>query len=537
MSDLKWWQKGIIYQVYPRSFLDSNGDGVGDIRGIEKKINYFVELGINAIWVCPFFPSPMKDFGYDISNYCGVDPIFGTMKDFQRLVKSCHANELKVIIDLVPNHTSDQHPWFLESRKDIDSPKRDWYIWKDPQSDGSPPNNWLSVFGGPAWEYDKQTSQYYFHQYLSCQPDLNYENPEVLKAILRVMIFWLNEGVDGFRVDVIGRLKVDPLFRDEPLNAAWNGEWEYQKLLPIYTYNLPEVHQIVKEFRRVIDKYNDRVLIGELNFLGIKDVISYYGDNNDECHMPFNFQLIHHDWTASTLKITIDEYERYLPKDAWPNWVIGNHDWHRMASRIGNEKYRLAIMLLLTLRGTPIWYYGDEIGLESIDIPIDKIQDPWAKNNPKIAKKINRDPARTPMQWDASINSGFCPPSIKPWLPISSDYQERNVDNLQRDPNSVLNFTKKLIHLRNENISLYSGKYEAIDCGDIDILAFKRISENRKIFFIYLNFSILKKNIKLNEETVLKAEVSTKNINCNDHTSQNIILHPFEGKVFSTSYY
>ena len=436
-----WWQTGIIYQIYPRSYQDSNGDGVGDLPGIEARLDYVQSLNVGAVWLSPIYPSPMHDFGYDVADYCAIHPLFGTLADFDRLLAEVHRRGMKLILDLVPNHTSDEHPWFIESRASRDNPKRDWYIWRDPAPDGGPPNNWLSYFGGPAWTFDQQTGQYYMHQFVTQQPELNYRNPAVVAALLDSMRFWLDRGVDGFRVDVIWLMMKDPLFRDEPPNPNWDGVNPHNSLRHIYTANLPEVHGLIREMREVLDAYDDRMMVGEI-YMPNEDLVTYYGGPaGAECHLPFNFQLINAPWDAAAVRRMVDAYEAILPAGAWPNWVLGNHDQHRLATRIGPAQARVANMLLLTLRGTPTCYYGDEIGMENVPIPPEMVQDPPALNQPEIAHLVGRDPERTPMQWDASPNAGFAPAGVRTWLPLAADFAVRNVAAQESaDPTSFLTF-------------------------------------------------------------------------------------------------
>src|SRR5713101_8763842 len=324
-SDETWWRHGIFYQVYPRSFQDTNADGVGDLAGIIERLPYLKELGIDAVWLSPIFPSPMADFGYDISDYTGVDPLFGTMADFDALISAAHASGLKLILDLVPNHTSDRHPWFIGSRSSRDDEKRGWYIWCEPAADGGPPNNWMSEFGGSAWAYDAATRQYYHHAFLAHQPDLNWRNPEVRQAIHDVMRFWLRKGVDGFRVDVIWHLIKDEQFRDNPPNPDFReGQPPHWKVLPLRTTDQPEVHDVIAEMRRVIDEFDARVLIGEI-YLPVERLVTYYGKNLAGAHLPFNFALLSAPWNARAIEKLLADYEAALPDGAWPNWVLGNH--------------------------------------------------------------------------------------------------------------------------------------------------------------------------------------------------------------------
>ncbi len=458
-TSFRWWQQGIIYQIYPRSFCDTNADGVGDLPGILKKLDYLKWLGVHAVWISPVYPSPMADFGYDISDYTNIDSVFGTLQDFDRLLDAAHDRGIKVIVDLVPNHTSHLHPWFVSSRSSRRSPKRNWYIWRDPGPDGGPPNNWLSNFGGSAWTFDALTGQYYYHAYLAAQPDLNWRHKDVQEAMHNVMRFWLDRGVDGFRVDVIWHLVKDDRFRDNPPNRAYKpGEWPYKKLLATYTTDRPEVHDIIAGMRAVIDEYEDRLMIGEI-YLPIERLVTYYGVAGDGCHLPFNFQLISISWNGLAIGSTIDAYEAALPPHGWPNWVLGNHDKSRIATRLGAKQARVAAMLLLTLRGTPTLYYGDELGMEDAAIPPEMLKDPWERNVPGLG--LGRDPVRTPMQWNDSPHAGFS--QVSPWLPVASDYRQRNVASAQTDPYSLLSLYRALIGLRQTEPALNVGTFRRLE--------------------------------------------------------------------------
>jgi alpha-glucosidase len=490
-----WWQKGVIYQVYPRSFQDSNGDGIGDLPGIITRLDYIKNLGVECVWLSPIYPSPMHDFGYDVADYCDIEPMFGTLADFDQLLAETHQRGMKLILDLVPNHSSDEHEWFIESRSSRDNPKHDWYIWRDPAPDGGPPNNWLSVFGGPAWTFDETRGQYYLHQFVRQQPELNYRNPEVLAAMLDVMRFWLDKGVDGFRVDVIWFMIKDALFRDEPPEPNWAGGVPYNSLQHIYTQNMPEVHDVIKAMRAVLDSYDERMMVGEI-FLPVDKLMKYYGDNLDECHLPFNFQFLARGgdfnaptlWNAQLMRRIVDDYEAALPAGGWPNWVLGNHDCHRMATRFGPANVRSATMLLLTLRGTPTCYYGDELGMENVPIPPEFLQDPPAVNQPELADIVGRDPARTPMQWDGGPNAGFSTPEAQLWLPLAADYAERNVARQETDPTSMLSLFRALIQLRQAEPALHVGDYTAIESGHDQVFAYLRTAPGADKFMVVLNF-------------------------------------------------
>jgi alpha-glucosidase len=482
MADALWWQHGIVYQIYPRSFQDSNGDGVGDLEGIRSRLDHLVDLGVDALWISPVYPSPMADFGYDISDYRGIDPLFGTMEDFDRLLADARARRLKVILDFVPNHSSDQHPWFHQSRASRDNPKRNWYIWRDPAPDGGPPNNWLANFGGPAWTWDGATGQYYYHAFLPEQPDLNWRNPDVREAMCEVLRFWLDRGVDGFRVDVVWHLMKDELFRDNPPNPAWNnGMPSIDRRLQLYSCDRPEIHDVVAQLRAVIDAYPDRVLIGEI-YLPLERLVAYYGESLEGAHLPFNFQLIFAAWNAGEIARIVRDYEAALPKGGWPNWVLSNHDQKRIATRVGAAEARVAAMLLLTLRGTPTLYYGSEIGLEDVPIPSDRVQDPWEKNEPGLG--FGRDPARTPMPWDGSENAGFS--TATPWLPLNPDWRERNVERLSADPTSILNLYRRLIALRRSHPALSRGDYVHAHVEG-DLYAYERRNGDERLL-VGLNF-------------------------------------------------
>lgn len=478
---MHWWQTGIVYQVYPRSFQDTNGDGVGDLKGIAQRLDYIAGLGVDAVWLSPVFVSPMADFGYDIADHKAVDPLFGTLVDFDALVTRAHALGLKIILDLVPNHTSNRHPWFVESRVSRQSAKRDWYIWRNGAPEGGPPNNWLSEFGGSAWQYDAATDQYYYHAFLKEQPDLNWRNADVRRAMHDIMRFWLDRGVDGFRVDVMWHLMKDEAFRDDPRNSDWKeGEADYRRNLPVHSTDRPEVHEIVRGLRAVIDEYPDCVLIGEI-YLPVERLVAYYGENLSGAHLPFNFSLIGTPWEAGAIAALIERYEAALPPGAWPNWVLGNHDRPRLASRIGEAQARVAAMLLLTLRGTPTLYYGDELGLPQVAIPPGLVRDPWARNVPGQG----RDGCRTPMPWDGSRFAGFS--DAESWLPLNPDAGIRNVATQDGDSTSLLSLYRRLIALRRTEPALNCGDYRPLAQSD-RALAFVRAAEGAR-WVVALNFT------------------------------------------------
>jgi alpha-glucosidase len=473
----RWWQTGVVYQVYPRSFGDSDGDGIGDLEGIRRHLDYLAWLGVDAVWISPFYRSPMADFGYDVADHIDVDPLFGDLAAFDRLLADAHARGLRVIVDYVPNHTSDRHPWFVESRSSKDSPKRDWYTWRDPKPDGSPPNNWISVFGGSSWAWDEATGQFYLHSFLAEQPDLDWRNAAVHDAMFDVARFWLDRGVDGFRIDAAQFIGKDHLVRDNPPNphperTAHMGAWSRQ--LHLYDQGHPDLHNVYRGFRGLVDSYtNDRVTIGELHHEEYAEWAAFYGRDLDELHVPFNFHLLLAPWDATAVRCVVDAIEAALPDGAWPNWVLGNHDQQRLASRIGLGQARLAMLLLLTLRGNPTIYYGDELGLRNLELRPDQIRDPWGLVEPGQG----RDPARSPMPWDGTPGAGFTDGGVEPWLPFTPDAATANVEVQRGDPESLLNLTRDVIRLRREHPALVSGVHRTVDGVPDGTFCFLRSTE------------------------------------------------------------
>jgi len=468
--DLRWWQRAVIYEIAPISFQDSNGDGKGDLPGLLQRIDYLGWLGIDAIWLTPIYCSPMLDLGYDIADFCAIDPLFGTMQDFDQLVAQLHARDMRLMLDFVPNHTSDRHPWFLESRASRTSRKRQWYIWADACADGGAPNNWLSRFGGSGWQWDEQTEQYYYHSFLLEQPDLNWRNPEVREAMADVLRFWLRRGVDGFRVDASAVLAEDELLRDDPPNPQFTKDTPPpQRLTRVFTDDRRESMTYIEEIRKVIDEFEDRVLAGEVQ--GKSDRIGhFYGEQQPRLHLPLNFALLDTPWDAFSLQASIDKYLNAIPKDAWPDWVIGGHDKRRVASRLGQPQARILAMLSLTIRGTPLLFAGDEIGMEQVPIPPEQIQDPFEKLVGGYG--LNRDPERSPMRWDAGPAGGFT--SGQPWLPMGRNVAERNVARLQADERSLLWLYRRLIQVRRKEPALVAGDYVPMRSRN-DILMYRRV--------------------------------------------------------------
>ena len=516
---MAWWQSGIVYQVYPRSFQDTDGDGVGDLRGIARRLDHLVALGVDAVWLSPIYPSPMADFGYDISDYTGIDPLFGNLADFDALVAKAHGLGLKLILDFVPNHTSDRHPWFIESASSRTSAKRDWYLWRDPAPDGGPPNNWLSNFGGPGWTLNEATGQYYYHSFLPQQPDLNWRNPAVVAAMHDALRFWLKRGVDGFRVDVMWMMIKDDQFRDDPPNPDYQpGGSSHDRLLPLYTADRPEVHEVVAGLRSVLDEFGDRVLIGEI-YLPIDRLVTYYGPHLNEAQLPFNFQLLlMSGWSAETIARIITDYEGAMPAGGWPNWVLGNHDRPRIATRVGPAQARMAAMLLLTLRGTPTIYYGEEIGMVDVPIPPDEVQDPAEKREP--GKGLGRDPERTPLPWDASPGHGFT--SGKPWLPFGS--QGMDVAAQDADPQSMLNLYRRLIELRKTSPALLHGAVAKVR-AEGTVLSYERRTAEQRLA-VHLNLGEASQSVAVESGRVLLSSTGR-----HDAVAKRLTLAAGEGIV------
>jgi alpha-glucosidase len=446
------------------------------------------------------------------------------MADFDALIAAAHAKGLKVILDFVPNHTSKQHPWFRESRSSRDNPKRDWYIWREGKADGSPPNNWISQFGGPAWTRDEATGQFYLHSFLPEQPDLNWRNPEVREAMFDVLRFWIKRGVDGFRVDVIWLLIKDEALRDNPVNPGYQPtQREHQRLLSVHNCDQPEVHHVIAGMRAVLDHDSDRVLIGEI-YLPMERLVAYYGQDLSGAHLPFNFQLIQTAWSPPAIAKLVDEYEAALPAGGWPNWVLGNHDQPRIAARVGVAQARIAALLLLTLRGTPTMYYGDELGVGKVHIPHDAVQDPWEKNEPGLG--LGRDPARTPMAWDATANAGFS--EVSPWLPLDPQSRTRNVEACRKDKGSILCFYRELLALRRRCSALHSGGFRLIGVEG-EALVYERADERESIV-VCLNFGASPQQVRLPAHFA-KAKVLISTDGERADFNDEMVLRPDEGVV------
>jgi glycosidase len=486
-AQVDWWKSAVIYQIYPRSFQDSTGNGVGDLPGITGRLDYLKNtIGIDAIWISPMYPSPMADFGYDVSDYTDVEPLFGTLNDAGRLIEEAHRLGLKVIIDWVPNHSSDQHPWFTESRESLDNPKRDWYVWAEPGGDGQPPNNWLSVFGGIAWTLDDRTQQYYLHSFLAEQPDLNWRNPEVVDAMMDTLRFWLDRGIDGFRMDVAHFMAKDPLMRNNPIAPAppqgTKGLKEYDTQEHLYDKGHDDIFAMHARIRSVLDEYDDRFAVGEIHELDWTRWAKYFGTEGDGLHMPFNFSLLWAPWDANAFREQIMGQESVLPDGAWGNHVLGNHDEPRFATRFGPERIRAAAVLLLTLRGTPTLYYGEELGLVDCSVEPGDEQDPWGRNHPDL----NRDGCRSPMQWNSGPGMGFTLPGITPWLPFA-DPSTSVADQLD-DAGSTLTLYRALIDVRHETQALIQGSLTMLDSNQDHVLSYSRTHDGDTVH-IAINFT------------------------------------------------
>ncbi|MEJ1159129.1 alpha-amylase family glycosyl hydrolase [Prosthecomicrobium sp. N25] len=468
-----WWQTGIVYEIYVRSFQDTDGDGVGDLAGIAARADYLADLGVDAVWLTPFYPSPMADFGYDVADYVGVDPVYGTLADFDAMLAALRDRGIRTVLDLVPNHTSDRHPWFVESCASRTSPRRAWYVWRDAAPDGGLPNNWLSQSGASAWTFDPATGQYYLHSFLPEQPDLDWRNPAVRSAILDVMRFWLDRGVAGFRVDVFQGLLKDPAFRDDPPNPDFrDGDPTFTRLAQTNSSNQPGVVDIAAGMRALLAGYpGDPVLIGEI-YAPVERLAGYYGPGLSGVQLPFNFNLFAVPWEAAAIRDLVLRYEAALPDGAWPNWVLGNHDIARVATRLGPAQARIAMMLLLTLRGTPTLYQGDELGMEDVEVPPDRVRDSFAR----FGKGRGRDPERAPMPWDEGPYRGFS--RVEPWLPAPAPGRPPSAATQAGEPGSLLALTRALVALRRAEPALSEGSWRAVSAPD-GVLAYDRAEAGR----------------------------------------------------------
>lgn len=499
-----WWQDGVIYQIYPRSFADGSGDGVGDLEGILEHLDYLKgrpdSLGVDALWLSPFYPSPGYDFGYDISDYEDVDPLFGNLSLLERLIEEAHRRDIRVILDLVMNHTSHLHPWFVESRSSRSNPKRDWYLWQDPGPFGRPPNNWQAVFGGPAWEWDASTGQFYYHMFLKEQPDLNWRNPEVQDAMLGMVERWLQRGVDGFRLDVVNAYIKDERLRSNPF--TW-GLRPYDQQKHLYDKDRPELKAILQRFRSLLDRYPERYSVGEVMGHDAALAASYVGDGRHLLHQAFNFTFLKLPWRAAAFQKAILEWDAALPEGAWPCQVLNNHDISRVVSRTGGRAHadaraKVAATLLLTLRGTPFLYYGEELGLPDTPIPRAELVDPPGRKYWPFYK--GRDPARTPMPWSAAPHAGFSPEtSPPPWLRLNPDWSTRNVVAQQASRGSVWQHYQGLLKLRRESVALRQGAWRPLITEPDQALCYLREHEEQ-VMLVALNFGCHRQMVSLDAE-------------------------------------
>ncbi len=490
-----WWKHAVFYEIYPRSFADTNNDGVGDLKGIDRHMDYLHWLGVSAIWITPMFPSPQVDFGYDVSDYENVNPEYGTLADMDGLLAHGKKEDVRVILDFVVNHTSDKHPWFVESRSSLNNPKRDWYVWRDGKGPGVPPNNWTAIFGGSGWKLDPTTNQYYYHYFYAEQPDLNWRNPEVEKAMFDVTRWWYKRGVAGFRLDAVDTMYEDPEFQDNSIISIEKNVYGDPITDEKYNKKLPEVHAALQRLRKVADEHN-AVLIGETWTSDIAELKKYYGENNDEIQMPMDFMF------TTINRLSPAEFRKQIAElDAsggWPVYVLSNHDIRRAYDRYGDGTHndqiaKLMAALQLTLRGTPILYYGEELGMENNDPQrVEDVKDPIGKRG--WPKEKGRDGERTPMQWSAARNAGFS--EAQPWNPVDPKYQQYNVEAERKDPKSILNWYRKLLTLRRTNAALREGNYTALNEDDPNVLAYMRSYKGQNTVVV-LNMSGTDQKVKL----------------------------------------
>ena len=485
---LPWWKGAVIYQIYPRSFLDTNGDGIGDLKGVLKGLDHIASLGVDGIWISPFFTSPMADYGYDVADFCGVDPIFGTLEDFDAIVARAHALGLKVIIDQVYSHTSDHHDWFIESRTSRDNPRADWYVWADPKADGSPPNNWQSVFGGPSWEWDARRGQYYFHNFLKEQPDLNLYHPEVQEALIAAGRFWLERGVDGFRLDALNFAMHDQRLRDNPPSGVTAFEATRPFDMQVHKYNMsqPEIVGFIEKFRAMLDEYPGTFTVAEVGGPNPIEEMKAFTAGEGRLNSAYNFDFLYaKDLDAPRVIRSAQQWDQ-AEDEGWPSWAFSNHDAPRAitrwaASEHRDEMARLYMMLLVTLRGNPIIYQGEELGLPQANVPYSKLKDPEAISN--WPKTLGRDGARTPMPWRADeVHAGFS--SAEPWLPVDPEHAKLAVDQ-QQGNDSVLRFTAEVLNTRKRFQALLSGGMTFLDGGDDSVLIVKRAIEGETILALF----------------------------------------------------
>jgi alpha-glucosidase len=530
-SPTPWWQTTVVYQIYPWSFADSNGDGIGDLAGITSRLDHLVDLGVGAVWLSPFYRSPMNDFGYDVADYCDVDPRFGTLADAEALMVRAHELGLRVIVDLVPNHSSIDHPWFVDSASSRDNAHHDWYVWQDwnPARTDGRPNNWLSVFGGPAWSWNEVRQQWYLHSFLPQQPDLNWRNPAVQDEFDEILRFWLSRGVDGFRVDVAHFMMKDPDMRDDPTVEAdmsfYKDAGDYSTLHHTNSGGHLDNLDIYRRWRDVANEFGtDRYLVGEIHDFSPMQWMRWFGEGDGLTH-PFNFSLLKAKWDAQAVRANVDEYEAALATkpNAWGNWVMGNHDEHRIASRLGAEQAKIAMLMLLTLRGTPTLYYGDELGMNDVEIAPDQERDPWGIRVPGLG--LGRDPERSPMLWDTTVNAGFCADGVTPWLPIGTQAATHSVAVQRGVEGSTYCLIQDIVELRRSSPALTTGGYQALDAPD-GVFAYERTNDGDRVI-VALNFTNEPKVLRMSVDKI----VLSTHANRGDVEQGRITLQPNEGVV------
>lgn len=531
----EWWKSGVIYQIYPRSFHDTDNDGIGDLPGITAKLDYLAGLGIDAVWLSPVFLSPQYDFGYDIEDYRQIDSIFGTMDDMELLIKEAHRRDIRVIMDLVVNHTSHLHPWFRKSCLSRDNDKSDWYIWHEGKN-GRPPNNWKSAFGGSAWEWDSRRRQFYLHSFLKEQPDLNWRNADVKKAVFEDVKFWLNKGVDGFRLDVANCYVKDINFRNNPFRFGPTPR-PYDMQDHLFDRDRPETHDILKELRLVLDEFPGRMSVGEVlvESPGNPQLAGkYLGNGDDELHLALDFSSIYNKWSAAEFCRTMFSWYDSLPEKGWPALFVNNHDQIRSMSRYYKSKQSLSrakvlAAMLLTLKGTPLLYYGEEIGMTNVKLKRKELCDPVGRKYWPLHP--GRDGERSPMQWNSGPNAGFS--GNKPWIRVNENYQSVNVEVQMKDPGSVYHFYRELISLRRDRSVLTEGGIQVLQDGKDGIFSYYRLGKSgEERIVVFLNFTAKKKKIHTQEKGNWKIIFSTHKPLQEEYISINFNIMPYEVSVF-----
>ncbi len=519
----EWWRDSVIYQLIVPSFRDTTGDGMGDLDGVLQRLDYLQWLGVGAVWLSPIYPSPFIDLGYDVRDYTNVDSRFGTLATLDELVAQAHQRDIAVILDWVPAHTSSEHPWFIEACEGRDSHRRNWYVWADARENGSPPNNWISIFGGSAWQWHEPTGQYYLHTFHRTQPDLNWHNVAVQDAMLQTLRFWLDRGIDGFRIDACCLLLKDPQLRDNPTNPEFHdGDGPDSRLLSTRTRDQPGLHEILARIRRLVDSYDDRVLLGEL-YLPLDKIVEFYGRERPELHLPMHMAVTWTQWSAAALGGVIDDYETRVREHGWPAIVLSTHDTPRLAARAGRAQARVGAMLLATLRGTPVLYYGEEIGMCGVSIAPEQARDPQGRRTGR-----NRDGERTPMQWNGhEPNAGFS--DAEPWLPVADDVADCSVLGQSHDPHSLLSLVRRLIEVRSGSAALRGGDYRRIDGQPPDVYAYRR-SAGAERLVVALNFGHEPRSARLDAAggTIM---LSTHLDRDGEHCTQDLALRSDEGVI------